>query len=73
MIWEFRGPGAGMTAQHYEIHLREYLQKENIDFHFIECRNISEFASETWLVVNEDQMAGIRADLKPHRGQVFQE
>jgi hypothetical protein len=73
MIWEFRGPNAMKTAEHHEIHLKEYLQQEKMEYHFTQCNAISEFEAEAVLVVDETHMNLIRQALKPHRGQVYQE
>jgi DNA-binding GntR family transcriptional regulator len=29
LIWDFRGQAAARTAEHHEIHLKEFLEKEN--------------------------------------------
>jgi hypothetical protein len=34
LIWDFRGPASAKTAEHHEIHLKEYIAIEN--YHQIE-------------------------------------
>ncbi len=71
MIWDFRGPTAMQTAKHHEIHLTEYLQQKEIEYHLLKVHGLSEFKTEVWLVTDESFVVKIRQDLKPHRGQLF--
>ena len=70
-IWDFRGPHARRTAEHHEIHLKDYIKIENLDIHITGVDNLSDIHTIAFLVVNEDQMKPIRDTLKPNRGQVF--
>lgn len=70
LIWDFRGPNAERTAQHHELHLKEYLKVENIVYEDTGQHNIHEFHSVAFVIVNENVMQKVRDDLKPHRGQV---
>ncbi|KJD35579.1 hypothetical protein PW52_07410 [Tamlana sedimentorum] len=71
LIWDFYGPNAEKTAQHHEIHLKEYIQIENLDIKITGCSTISDVHSIAFLVVNEPDMKPIRDALKPHRGQFY--
>ena len=71
LIWDFRGPNASKIAEHHEIHLKEYIQLENLKITITGIENLSDIHSIAFLVVNEDQMKPIRDALKPHRGQVY--
>ncbi|MFG6686175.1 hypothetical protein ACGK9U_06310 [Mariniflexile sp. HNIBRBA6329] len=71
LIWDFRGPDASRIAQHHEIHLKEYIQQENLDIKITGFENLNEVHSIAFLVVNENEMKPIRDALKPHRGQVY--
>jgi hypothetical protein len=73
LIWDFRGEVALKTAEHHEIHLKEFLEKENYDIHVTGFKNISEMHAITYLVVLEKDMIIFRDALKPHRGEVFEE
>ena len=70
LIWEFKGPNAQQTAKHHILHLKEYITIEKI-----KCLDIdivfNEFEATAFMIVNEEYMQKIRADLKPHRGQYY--
>lgn len=71
LIWDFRGPDAGKIAVHHEIHLKEYIQFENLDVSITGIETLNELHAIAFLVVNETDMKPIRDALKPHRGQVY--
>ncbi|WP_053978377.1 hypothetical protein [Mangrovimonas xylaniphaga] len=72
LIWDFRGPAALKTAQHHEIHLKEYIRMQNLNIEITGVETLSDMHSIAFLVVDESQMKPIRDALKPHRGQVYQ-
>ena len=71
LIWDFRGPVSQQTAEHHVIHLKEYIQRENLDISITGTETFSEMHSIAFLVVDESLMISIRDALKPHRGQVY--
>ncbi|MEP3838421.1 MAG: hypothetical protein ABJM36_12275 [Algibacter sp.] len=71
LIWDFRGPDACKIAEHHEIHLKEYIQLENLNISITGIETLSQLHTIAFLVVNEDQMRPIRDALKPHRGEVY--
>ncbi len=71
LIWDFRGPEAKKTAEHHEIHLKEYLQIEDLDVTITGCKHVNDMYSIAFLVVTEDQMISVRDALRPHRGELF--
>lgn len=71
LIWDFRGPDASKIAEHHEIHLKDYIQLENLNINITGVENLSDIHSIAFLVVNEAEMKPIRDALKPHRGQVY--
>ncbi|GAA4274487.1 hypothetical protein U6A24_16055 [Aquimarina gracilis] len=73
LIWEFRGPNAKQTAQHHEIHLKEYILAKKLSFNVTGCLDINEMYSIAYLVVIESEMKKVRDALKPHRGQLYEE
>jgi len=73
LIWDFRGPDAKKIAEHHEIHLMDYIKNTNYDLNITGTNEISDLHSIAFMVVNESEMKAVRDDLKPHRGQVFQE
>lgn len=73
LIWDFKGPAAAKTAEHYEIHLKEYVSSEELKYDITGITHISDSHSLVFLVVAEFEMPQVRDDLKPHRGQVYNE
>lgn len=73
LIWDFKGPDALKIAQHHEIHLKEYIQQQQLPIVLTGTQTISELHSIAFLVVSEDHMKPVRDALKPHRGQVYQQ
>ena len=73
LIWDFRGSNASKIAQHHEIHLKEYIELEQLNITITGYQNLSNIHSIAFLVVNENEMKPIRDALKPHRGQVYTE
>ncbi len=71
LIWDFRGPNASKTAEHHEIHLKEYIQLEKLNISITGVENLNEVHTIAFLVVDEDKMKPIRDTLKPHRGEVY--
>ena len=73
LIWDFRGPDSKKIAEHHEIHLKDYIKNKKPDFDISGVEKISDVHSITFMAVHESEMRVVRDDLKPHRGQVFQE
>lgn len=73
LIWDFKGPAAAKTAEHYEIHLKEYVTSEELKYDITGITHVSDSHSLVFLVVAEFEMPQVRDDLKPHRGQVYTE
>ena len=71
LIWDFHGPDAHKIAEHHEIHLKQYIQLEQLDISITGIEDIHDLHSIAFLVVNEANMKPIRDALKPHRGQVY--
>ena len=73
LIWDFRGPAAKKTAEHYVIHLKEYVFNEELKYDIVGSKDLNEMHSLVFLVVAEFEMPQVRDDLKPHRGEVYQD
>lgn len=73
LIWDFRGPASAKTAEHHEIHLKEYIQIEKLPSNGTGFEIHSEMQAIAFMVVNEEHMIQVRDALKPHRGEVFLE
>jgi len=72
LIWDFRGHASAKTAEHHEIHLKEFLIKENYPILITGFKVINEIYAVAFLVVEEKDMILFRDALKPHRGEVFE-
>ncbi len=71
LIWDFKGPAAAKTAEHYEKHLKEYVFHEELKFDTTGFSRLSDMHSIAFLVVAEFEMIKTRDDLKPHRGEIY--
>ena len=71
LIWDFRGPNSSRTAEHHEIHLKEYIKLEKLNITITGCQNLSDMHAIAFLVIDEQDMKPVRDALKPHRGQVY--
>jgi len=72
LIWDFRGATAAKTAEHHDIHIKEYLEKEKITLEKTGFEIINEMHAIAFIVVEEQDMIRFRDVLKPHRGEVFE-
>ena len=73
LIWDFRGPAAGKTAEHHEIHLKEFIAIEKLDLNITGFQHMNEMYSLAYRVVEEPNMITMRDALKPHRAEVYEE
>lgn len=73
MIWDFRGPNALKTAQHHEIHLKDYLKTNPLNFQLTGVEEVSPVIAAAYLVVEETEVNTLRKRLKPHRGQYYEQ
>jgi len=73
LIWDFRGPAATKTAEHHEIHLKEYILTEKLNLNITGNLTLNDMHSIAYLVVNQSEMIPVRDALKPHRGEVYEE
>lgn len=73
LLWDFRGPAAKETAKHHAIHLKDFIKKEALTIDITGSKDLSEFHSVAFMVVEEPIMIQIRDALLPHRGEVYLE
>jgi hypothetical protein len=73
LIWDFRGPASAKTAEHHEIHLKEYIAIEKLPLQITGFEIQNEMHAIAYMVVTDDYMIAVRDALKPHRGEVYQE
>ena len=71
LIWDFRGPNGLKTAEHHEIHLKDYIKIEKLDLNITGFEALNDMHAIAFMVVPEDIMKPVRDALKPHRGQVY--
>ena len=71
LIWDFRGQAATKTAEHHEIHLKEFIQIEKLSLNITGFKIINEFYAIAFMVVEEQNMIAVRDALKPHRGEIY--
>lgn len=72
LIWDFRGPAAAKTAEHHEIHLKEFIAMEKFPINITGFEVLNEMHAIAYMVVTDDKMIQVRDTLKPHRGEVFE-
>ena len=72
LIWDFRGPASAKTAEHHEIHLKEYIAIEKLPLNITGFEIQSEMQAIAFMVVTDENMIQVRDALKPHRGELFQ-
>ena len=72
LIWDFRGSTSAKTAQHHEIHLKEYIVSQRLQLNITGFETFGEMHAIAFVVVIENEMIGVRDALKPHRGEVFE-
>jgi hypothetical protein len=72
LIWDFRGAAAAKTAEHHDVHLKEYLEEEKITLDKTGFEIINDMHAIAFIVVDEKDMIKYRDILKPHRGEVFE-
>ena len=73
LIWDFRGEVAAKTAEHHEIHLKEFIEAEQLALNITGFEILNEMYAIAFMVVEEKDMITVRDALKPHRGEVFEE
>ncbi len=72
LIWDFRGPASAKTAEHHEIHLKEYILSERLQPNITGYKVINDMYAIAFMVVTEENMILVRDSLKPHRGEVYE-
>ncbi len=73
LIWDFRGPASSKTAEHHEIHLKEYIAIEQLPISITGFEVLNEMYAIAFMVVTDEHMIQVRDALKPHRGELFNE
>jgi len=72
LIWDFRGPTSAKTAEHHEIHLKEFIEAEKLQLNITGFEIYNEMQAIAFMVVTDENMIAVRDALKPHRGEIFE-
>ena len=72
MIWDFRGPASEKTAEHHEIHLKEYIAMEKLPLEITGFEVLNDMHAIAYVVVTDAEMIQVRDALKPHRGELYE-
>lgn len=72
LIWDFRGPLALKTAEHHEIHLKEFIAIEKLPISITGFEALNPHQAIAYMVVTRPQMLQVRDQLKPHRGELYE-
>lgn len=72
LIWDFRGPVSAKTAEHHEIHLKEYILAENLSPNITGFETFGEMHAIAFMVVTNETMIQVRDALRPHRAELFE-
>ena len=72
LIWDFRGPASAKTAEHHEIHLKEYIAIEKLSLNITGFSILNEMHATAFMVVTDENMIQVRDALKPHRGELYE-
>jgi len=70
LIWDFRGEASAKTAEHHEIHLKEYISIEKLPLNITGFEIKNEMYAIAFMVVTDENMISVRDALKPHRGEI---
>lgn len=73
LIWDFRGPAAAKTAEHHEIHLKEFITIEKLPLNITGHEVLNDMHAIAYMVVTDAEMIPVRDALKPHRGELYEE
>lgn len=69
LIWDFRGPTSQGTAEHYEIHLKEFMQQKGLIAKACGSELLSEMHSIAFVHIEEADLPLFKQELRPHRGE----
>lgn len=72
LIWDFKGPESESIGRHHALHLKEYIQEENLNLNITGFEQVNEMHTIAYMVVYKSEMPKVRDSLKPHRGQVYE-
>jgi hypothetical protein len=68
LIWDMRGPDAQGTAEHHARHLAEFARRERLSLGATGAEQLTPLHWIAWMIVEEKDVATLRAALRPSRG-----
>ena len=72
LIWDFNGIESNKTAEHFHIHLLDFLKNHQILKYTSKVELVNEFYSINFLIIGEAHIALIKNALKPNRAYLVQ-
>ena len=69
LYWDFYGPRAAGTAQHFQVHLRTFLQQNALQGCPTGVASPTPVHHAAWCTVPEEQAAAVQAALRPQRAE----
>lgn len=73
LIWDFNGVDSLKTAQHFNIHLEEFLEMEEILFHTTGLDSVNDYHNIAYLVIDKEYIDKIKHALKPQRAFLLED
>lgn len=73
LIWDFNGEDSLKTAEHFNIHLEEFLGKEEILFHTTGLDLVNDYHNIAYLVIDMQYIDMIKHALKPQRAFLLED
>ncbi|PDH50026.1 MAG: hypothetical protein CND37_00250 [Bacteroidetes bacterium MED-G20] len=67
LIWDFKGLESKKTAEHFQIHLLEFLKNNQILNYNSKVELVNEHHSINFLIIDEEYINLIKNALKPHK------
>ena len=72
LIWDFNGTDSNKTAEHFHIHLIDFLKKNQILKYTSKVELVNEFHSINFLIIDEVYVNLIKNALKPNKAYIVQ-
>ena len=66
-IWEFFGSDSNKLSHHHYLHLKEFLEKENMSYKDIGIKCVEENFSFSYVIIDDSFLEVIKNSLKPHK------
>jgi len=73
LIWDFHGGDSQGTAEHHVRHLKQFMERENIDCHRFFVDSADDLHNMACMTVNEKDVVILRDSLKPNRALVVED